>query len=378
MNFLLENEPNIVKDYLLKICEQTYWNMVEMTNVKKLAKDHIGGMLKLQYLYKNTPFNYYTRLDNKTKIEEIKRLLPDYFNSDNILNNILQLPDDEILKQLDLLDNYKVKILLMQDGDTLFIPTEFKKDKEGFEEIVFLELPMKELVTIKNNIFFKELKPVNMFDFNTLVYFKKISCSNRFCYWVDISLGLLIRLAIKYKQKNKLIGDRNLILDIYNVDIIKIETNDDGVVDFLNSVNNKNVKYYMLDIKYNEYVSLLPFNKLPELIIKPFHSVKYSYTKRFLKYVKRSFNNKTFINILNKDIFNYVNRKWDNISYTKLLEELPVLRLVKEDKKDLDIILILTNDPYNYVKELENKETDKMFNKCLVKLLKKKIAYISE
>ena len=376
----LEREPQSVKDYLLSVCQQTYWNMVEMTNLKNLKEnksdDILNTLFKLTYLYSQTPFSYFCNITIENKMDYVKDHLPSYLTVSNTLAELLKRNDDEINKYLDILDAYKIKIVVMLESNYFYIPTELHRNEEGFKYPVFLKIPLKELSTLKNNHFFKQLEPVNMLDFNDLVHFEQISCDTKSCYWTDTSLGFLVRMALKYKQRDKLTHNRDFILDIYSKYLIKIETLDNNVEEWLNNANNKVVSYYIVKLNYNYKSKYIPFKNLYNILIRPFHSVRFSYTKRFLKYIKHIFNAQTFITILNKNIFNYVERTKDDISYNNLLKELPILSLVKDKNADIRTFLVFTTEPKKYIKELELKENDEICIDCIKQLFNKKLKYI--
>lgn len=377
----LENKPKEVEDYLLNMCQQTYWNMVEATNIKNLEDndnaDVINILFKLNYLYTKTPFSYFSNITIDKKMQEVEENMPDYLSARNILSTLLKQNNNEIEQYLNILDAYKVKIVVMLDNDNFYIPTEVHRNSEGFEEPVFLEIPMKELPTLKKVSFFKGLNPVNMYDFNDLVKFEKISCSSKSCYWVDTSLGFLVRMAVKYKQRNKLTCKRDFILDIYSKYILKVETIDSLTEEFLNSVDKKVISYYITKLTHNTKVKYIPFQHLYNIITMPFSSVKSPFTKRFLKFIKGIFNNKIFIDGLNRNIFNYVKRTQDEIAYNRLIDELPVLALVKDITIDINVFLIFTSEPKEYIEKLETKKTSALNLKCIIQLLKKKMKFLN-
>ena len=376
----LERDPRIVKDYLLAMCQQTYWDMVEMTRLENLKEhkdeDILNVLFRLTYLYKLTPFSYFCNITIDEKMKIVKEQMPTYLLGDNSLGALLKRDDDKIKEFLGVLNSYKVKVVVMLENDKLFIPTELHRNEEDFEYPVFLELPIKELITLKQVPFFKKLEPVNMLDFNDLKKFEWVSCDTKSCYWVDTSLGFLVEMAIKYNQRDKLTCNRDFILDIYSKYLIKIETLDNKVEHWLKSINDKIINYYILKLTYNYKTKYLPFEDLYKIITKPFHTVKHPYTKRFLKYIKNIFNTQTFVSIMYRSIYDYVERTKDDILYNKLLEELPALKLVKDETIDIQTLIIFTTEPEEYIASLNKKPSDNICIECIKSLFLKKLKFL--
>jgi len=373
-------DPRVDK-YILDVCQLYYWRSIEiikLENLKDINNDNIiSNILKISYAYENT------RLPTMVRTKNIDDILEDYKKSSNIIKakNLNKNITKETFYNtyINIFGSLKIKYIIMIEEEKLAIPITYKKNKYGYYENIFLFLPLDEIETLKKDPYFDNFEKINMEYYNNLEAFRTLRCDTKRCYTSHMSSRTLYDLAYKYNQIEKIFNDKFYIKIPNNLYLLRIDTVDD-IEDWLYRPFkiDENLKFNCSITKLkNKFIpNRLSLEDVRYLLNRFFHDYTSSHVRRFLKYVFDLVKNGVLLNELNELIKNYINREEDPILRDKVISTFPFLKLLMgEHIYHMYSYFIILDDPINYYNKLKNtlKDTDPLYTKCILNILKKKI-----